>query len=353
MSTEPAYDQQLVSVIVPVCDRFDDLDRLLAGYLRALDASSITFEMIVVLDGSQAAQLDEVRSVAARDPRISVVALARRFGEAVATTVAYQNANGARILTLPAYHQVDDAAPALLLAALDHYDLAVARREPRAGGRLEALRRSVFHRALGALTKSNFRDLGCGARAMRRSVLDEIHLSGEQQRFLPVLADSRGFRVAEIAVGQSPLDRFKGVYTPHDYGRAGLDLLTMLFLVRFARKPLRLFGLIGTVTAAVGVFVLAWMTVERFLFKVAMADRPLLLLATLLVVLGVHLLALGLLGELIIYTNARQTRDYRVDRVVELRGRSPAAQNPEGQYSADQNSASEQPVRRTAAAPEA
>ena len=187
---------------------------------------------------------------------------------------------------------------------------------------------------------------------MRRSVLDEIHLYGEQQRFLPVLADSRGFRVAEIAVGQSPLDRFKGVYTPHDYGRAGLDLLTMLFLVRFARKPLRLFGLIGTVTAAVGVFVLAWMTVERFLFKVAMADRPLLLLATLLVVLGVHLLALGLLGELIIYTNARQTRDYRVDRVVELRGRSPAAQNPEG-HSADQDSASEQPVRRTAAAPEA
>ena len=113
------------------------------------------------------------------------------------------------------------------------------------GGPFERLRRGVFHGLLATVTGLQFSDLGCGARAFDRRVLEEIQLYGDQHRFLPVLADRQGFRVSEIDVRQSPKDRFEGFYEPRVYARGFLDIFTVFFLVRFTKKPLRFFGMIG------------------------------------------------------------------------------------------------------------
>ena len=177
------------------------------------------------------------------------------------------------------------------------------------------LRRDVFHKLI-ATGGQHFNDLGCGARAMKRRVLEEISLYGDQHRFLPVLASRQGFRTVEIDVAQSPLDRYDRRYPMRDYFHRVLDIFTVFFLVRFTKKPLRFFGMVGASTFVIGALLVAWLAIDRLVFLHPLADRPALLLSSLLVVLGMQLFALGLLGELIIFTHARDIKDYQIDEVI-------------------------------------
>ena len=120
----------------------------------------------------------------------------------------------------------------------------------------------------------------------------------------------------EVEVRQSPKDRFTGRYRSREYAHRALDIFTVFFLVRFTKKPLRFFGMIGASTFGVGALVLLVLVVQR-LGGVGLSDRPALLLSSLLVVMGLQLFALGLLGELIIFTHARGLKDYQVDEIIE------------------------------------
>jgi glycosyltransferase involved in cell wall biosynthesis len=305
-----------LSVIIPVGARHADPGELLAAYRGGLDALGRSYELIFVLDGLREAYASRLREIAANCSRVTIIRLTRSFGEATALMAGFEHAAGQVILTLPAYHQIESADLHKLVSALETHDLAVARRWPRAGGAFERLRRSAFHGLLAWVTGLRFSDLGCGARACHRRVLEEIQLYGDQHRFLPVLADRKGFRVSEIDVRQSPQDRFKGIYEPRVYARGFLDIFTVFFLVRFTKKPLRFFGMIGVSLFAVGALLVTWIVAERLFFGQELTQRPALLLSTLLVVLGLQLFALGLLGELIIFTHARQIRDYQIDSVL-------------------------------------
>ena len=130
--------------------------------------------------------------------------------------------------------------------------MVVAHRWPRAGGSFEKVRRSVFHGMLRLVTGQSFRDLGCGVRLFDRAVLEEISIYGDQHRFLPLLAQRNGFRVLEHDMRQSARDQFRGRYGVREYVRRALDILTVFFLIRFTKKPLRFFGMIGTVVFGVG-----------------------------------------------------------------------------------------------------
>src|SRR5690606_23608397 len=169
---------------------------------------------------------------------------------------------------------------------------------------------------VGAVTRENFTDLGCGARAFKRSVADEIPIYGDQHRFIPLLALRRGFRVAEVQVRQSERDRYDKGYGPRTYLRRLLDIFTVVFLVRFTKKPLRFFGMIGSVMFLLGAVFLTYVVLERAFLGVSLADRPALLLSSLLVVLGLQIFALGLLGELIIFTHARDLKEYTIEKIV-------------------------------------
>jgi glycosyltransferase involved in cell wall biosynthesis len=307
-----------ISVIVPVGSRSSNAIRLYAEYKSGLDALDQSYEMIFVLDGPRENFAAGLRSLLDASRRFTVLSLSRQFGEATALMAGFEHAAGRVIITLPAYHQIASADIIKLVDALASSDVAIGRRWPRAGGPLERFRRSLFHGLLAWVTRLRFHDLGCGARAFDRRVLEEIQLYGDQHRFLAVLAERQGFRVQEVDVRQSPKDRFEGVYRPREYARGLLDIFTVFFLVRFTKKPLRFFGMIGVTIFAVGALLVTWLVVERVFFGQALADRPALLLSSLLLVLGLQLFALGLLGELIIFTHARNLKDYQVQSVIEF-----------------------------------
>ena len=309
-------EQAEITVIVPVGERQAPAPEIHAEYVRSLDALGRRYEMIYVLDGMHEKFATDLNQLRLGGASFTVISLTRPFGEATALMAGFAHARGQIVLTLPAYHQIQADQVATLLAGLDSADLVIGRRWPRAGGPLESLRRRAFHGLLASVTGLRFNDLGCGARALRRQILEEIRIYGDQHRFLALLADRQGFRVREVDVRQSPQDRFTGVYQPREYARGLLDIFSVFFLVRFTKKPLRFFGMAGVTTFAIGALWTAVLVVQRLAFDQALADRPALLVASLLVVLGMQLFALGLLGELIIFTHARDLKDYQIARVI-------------------------------------
>jgi glycosyltransferase involved in cell wall biosynthesis len=304
-----------LSVVVPVGARHANMARIYADYKAALERLPHPHEIIFVLDGRHPQVTADLEELQRRGEDFLVVSLTRAFGESTALMAGFERAHGTIVITLPSYYQIEPAEISKLIDALSSADVAIGRRWPRSGGRLESLRRGLFHGALRWLTGLRFNDLGCGARAMWRRVIEEVFLYGDQHRFLAVLAHRQGFRVVEVTVRQSPSDRFEGRYRLREYAHRVLDILTVLFLVRFTKKPLRFFGMIGLLTAGAGVAVLLYLLIARLGFAQPLADRPALLLASLLVVLGLQLFAIGLLGELIIFTHARDIKDYQVERV--------------------------------------
>jgi glycosyltransferase involved in cell wall biosynthesis len=310
--------QPAISVIIPVCERYANAGELWAEYTRSLDTVGKDYELIFVLDGPHEAFARELESLPTGGRRVTEVSLTRSFGEATALMAGFEHAAGEIVMTLPAYHQVDGSDIVKLLDALQDCDFATARRWPRSGGPFERFRRWVFHGLLARVTGLRFSDLGCGARAFDRKVLEEVQLYGEQHRLFAVLADRQGFRVREVDLRQSPLDRFDGFYRPRAYARGFLDIFTVFFLVRFTKKPLRFFGMLGVSMFVLGAVLLAWLIFERLVFGEGLTERPALLLSSLILVVGLQLFALGLLGELIIYTHARSIKDYQVERVFQF-----------------------------------
>ena len=305
-----------LSVIMPVGRRHAaDIAALYADYKAGLDVLGTPYEFIVVLDGPQPDIAPTLQRLLARGEKLIVISLTRRFGETTALMAGFQRACGRVIVTVPAYYQVQGSEIGKLVRALAASDLAIGRRWPRVGSRFEIMRRNLFHRLI-ATGGQRFHDLGCGARAMKRRVLEEIALYGDQHRFLPVLAGRQGFRIVEVDVMQSPLDRYDRGYPPREYAHRVLDIFTVFFLVRFTQKPLRFFGMVGASTFVIGALLVAYLAIDRLVFQHPLADRPALLLSSLLVVLGMQLFALGLLGELIIFTHARDIKDYQVEEVI-------------------------------------
>jgi glycosyltransferase involved in cell wall biosynthesis len=326
---EQRVEQVTVSAIIPVGARYGDITVLYPQYRAGLEALGVPYEVIFVLDGPRREFAEALARLEAGGESFSVLRLAKPFGEATALTAGFERARGEIIVTLPAYEQIDPSEIVKLVQSLSAADVAVGRRWPRAGGRLESWRRSAFHGAVSWLTGMRFRDIGCSARAMQRRVLEEISLYGDQHRFLALLADRQGFKVVEVDVHQSTQDRFRGRYRMREYAHRALDLITVLFLVRFTKKPLRFFGMLGVITAGLGALLLLYLTVERLFLAEPLADRPALLLSSLLAVVGLQLFAIGLLGELIIFTHARDIKDYKIDEVIRFsRDAQPQEESP-------------------------
>lgn len=306
-----------VSAIVPVSERCDISGQLARDYLDALHATGRDFELVFVLDGKRTKLTEKLVEIASTDTRLRIIQLARTFGESTALSAGIENTTGDVVLTLPAYYQVEAGDIGKLIIELDHCDLAIAARWPRAAAsKFEVMRRNAFHRLVSSVSGMSFSDLGCGARAFKRVVADEVPIYGDQHRFIPLLAIRRGFRVSEVQLRQSEKDRYDKSYGPKVYLQRFLDIFTIVFLVRFTKKPLRFFGMIGSITFLFGVVFLAVIVFQRLFFEMQLADRPALLLSSLLVVLGLQIFALGLLGELIIFTHARELKEYTIEKTV-------------------------------------
>lgn len=323
-----------VSVVIPVVERYGDLRQLYNEFATELERLGRSAEFIFVVDDSQRGAVPVLRELQAEPGgEILIVTLGGAFGESAALTLGMEKARGERILTLASYFQVDPGGLGDAFAALERLDggvdLVVGRRHPRIDSKFNRLQSRLFHSVVGRLTGTRFHDISCGFKLMKRRVSRELNLYGGLHRFIPLLALSRGFTVKEIPLRQRDEDRGTRYHGTGAYLGRLLDILTVFFLTKFTRTPLRFFGLLGTALFFLGFVIDLIAVVQRAVGGQSLADRPVLLLGVLLMVLGVQTLSLGLIGEIIIFTHARNVREYQVAEVIRSAGPREVPQ-PEG-----------------------
>jgi glycosyltransferase involved in cell wall biosynthesis len=314
LNTNTATEKSL-SVIIPITERFDPISELFHEYKRGVEATGKEYEFVYVIDGDQPATLKELTKLKETE-KLKIITLAKRFGESTALSAAFSETTGDIILTLPAYQQIEADEIPRLVDSLENCDMVLARRWPRRDSFMNRLQNRLFNSLLRLSTDLKIHDAGCSARAFKRNVVEEIQLYGDLHRFFPVMAHRQGFRVIELNVTQSHKDVHRRLYAPGLYVRRLLDLLTIFFLIKFTKKPLRFFGLVGTTLFALGIISSLYLIGERLLFDVSLADRPALFLSSLLIVLGVQVIAIGLIGEIIIFTHAKDLKEYKIDRII-------------------------------------
>jgi glycosyltransferase involved in cell wall biosynthesis len=269
-----------------------------------------------VVDGEYPEVMNVLEQLIAGGEKIKVIKFARWFGESTALTIGIQHSSGNIILTLPAYQQVEAYEIPRLVECLRDCDMVIARRWPRKDSLFNRIQSGVFHVLLNPVSEFKFHDIGCGVRVFKRLLAKEVCIYGDQHRFLPILAHKYGFRVLEVDAAQSKMDTPRRIYSPGIYLRRILDIFSIFFLVKFTKKPLRFFGILGSSVFAAGFLILLYMLYTKVFQGVALADRPILLLGTLLIVLGVQVFAIGLLGEIIIFTHAKDIKEYTIDRII-------------------------------------
>jgi glycosyltransferase involved in cell wall biosynthesis len=307
----PPSDVELISVVVPVVERTDDLVSVYRAFARELDRRPEEYEFLFVFDG-RFTPPPELIALSRDTGRIKLLRFVREFGETAALRLGIARSRGDLIVTLPAYFQVQAEGLPLLIDAVEAgADMAVANRSPRLDSWLNRAQSRLFHSIVGGASDQRFHDMACGVRVMSRTVAETLPLYGDLHRFIPALALREGFQVQEVSVAQHPSDARTRVYRPGVYFRRLLDIAAFFFLAKFTEKPLRFFGLVGSVFLGAGAALSLVLLVQRVEGQ-GIANRPALLLAVLLVALGVQLIGLGLVGEIIVHIRAPHRRAYRV-----------------------------------------
>ena len=305
-----------ISIVIPVTERGDDLLPLLNGYHSSISETGIEVEYIIVLTPPFAFLADALKQKNSESLPIIIILLNRNYGEAGVLKIGVDHAAFAHILTLPPYEQVSPTELPGFIESLADNDAVVVNRSPRIDPLPNKLQALVFRSILRMLAYNTPKDAGCGIRLGSKEVFDEIKLYGDLHRFFLILADQAGFKTAEIDIPQSKPDAHRRIYSLRTYLSRTLDILTVGFLTRFYKKPLRFFGTAGAISAFVGLIGLSYIAIQRLFFDISAGDRPLLVLFALFFVLGVQLIAIGLVGETIIFTNSKDNKEYRIRKII-------------------------------------
>lgn len=314
-STSPSWRQTnpAFSVIVAV-DALPSLPRMLRMYRPAFDAQDGPYEVFCVVDGRGEALVADLRTLESEWPELMVLAQSPWLDEDAALQSTVKRARGAKILTLAGWAEVAPEDIGKLLDGLETTEMVVAART----GKDSSWRNKVLQRTLRALFGRSVDDLFCRTRAARAEVLDEVCAFGVRQHFLPTIAAELGYTVSEIEVAPAPKGpdgaaRF--VFKPLGHARAFFDALMLYVVLKFLRRPLRFFGAVGLPIFLLGACITAVYLVMRIFGVWSLADRPGLIFAVLMIVLGLQIIALGLVGEIIIFANSRRMKQYTVKSI--------------------------------------
>jgi glycosyltransferase involved in cell wall biosynthesis len=294
----------MVSVVVPVYNEQDNVEPLLESLDAALETLGRPYEVILVDDGSTDGTVSRLREAVARFPALRVVRLRSNFGQTAGLAAGFDLARGELIVTMDGDRQNDPAdIPRLIDKLKEGYDVVSGwRRDRQDHFWTRRLPSQLANGLISWITGVHLHDYGCALKVYRREILRDVALYGEMHRFLPALARWVGATVGELPVSHWP--RRSGV---SKYGlgrtiRVLLDLLTVKFLMSYWTRPIQIFGLLGLFTGGAGTLLAAVLSYQRIVQGVPLANRPILLLAILLVVVGFQFVSLGLLGEMLVRT---------------------------------------------------
>lgn len=310
-----------LSVVVPIYNEVESIRPLYERLVEVLGNGPTPYrsgyEIILVDDGSSDGSFEVCAKIQSRDPRVRVVQFRRNFGKTAALHAGFKLALGAQVVTIDADMQEDPKDMFRLLEPLNSgYDMVSAWRKQRNDPISKTLPSRVFNTVVSCITGIHLHDMNCGFKAYAREVITDLHLYGEHHRFIPLLAKQLGFRVKEVPVEHQQRRFGKSKFGARRLLNGYLDFIQVLFLTSYLRRPLRLFGMIGTLFIGVGILIclyLSWV----WLHGIPIGTRPLLALGVLLLITGLQFISTGLVGEMLRNASYRSGDEYVVHRILE------------------------------------
>jgi glycosyltransferase involved in cell wall biosynthesis len=303
-----AVPEVQVSVLIPVKDEEATLGTLV-GEIGAAFATlpETEYEVIFVDDGSTDSSWQVMQDLSASNPRVRAIKLRRNFGKAAALAAAVDEARGERVVTMDADLQDDPAEVPRLLAQLDDgADLVSGHKADRKDPLGKRIPSKFFNKMTGVITGLKLNDHNCGLKAATTEVYRRVPLYGELHRYIPALAHQSGYKVRELAVNHRAREHGESKYGIERYVRGAIDLLTVMTITKYGRRPAHLFGGLGLASGLLGFLLLAYLTIAKIFAGTAIGDRPLLLLGILLVILGVQMISIGLIAEIVLHRTANR-----------------------------------------------
>ena len=309
-----------ISVVVPLYNEEDNVQLLYEEIKGVLDTMAEQAEIVFVDDGSSDTTLAKLEAIQAGDDHVRVVSLRRNFGQTAAMTAGFDHARGGVIITMDGALQNDPHDIPQLVGKLNEgYDVVTGWRYDRQDPFLSRkLPSQLANRLISRVTGVGLHDYGCTLKAFRREVIDNINLYGEMHRFIPAIASGMGISFTEVKVNHRARRFGTSKYGISRTIRVVLDLITVKFMLSYATRPLHVFGTVGVVSSLLGVTIGLILTVQRQLFGIGLANRPLLLLAVLLIFMGIQFITIGLLAELVVrtYHESQKKPIYYVRKVL-------------------------------------
>jgi len=310
-----------LSLVIPVFNEQKNLDQLYNEITVSCKELNKSYQVVFVDDGSTDNSLDVLINLQKQDPRVRVIRLRKNFGQTAALSAGFDHSQGDIIITLDADLQNDPKDFRILIEKIEEgYDLVSGWRQKRKDNLLtRRIPSKIANRIISMITQVKLHDYGCTLKAFRREVIKNINLYGEMHRFIPAIASNIGVSIAEVKVHHRPRRYGKSKYSLMRFIKVVLDLLTVKFLLSYSTRPLQIFGIFGLISGMAGGIIGIILSYQRLILKQSIADRPLLLLAVLLMVIGFQFITLGLLAEILVraYHESIEKRIYYIREIYE------------------------------------
>jgi glycosyltransferase involved in cell wall biosynthesis len=313
------------SIVVPFHNEEENVTALYARLKQVMEQAGDSFELVFVDDGSSDRTYKLLEEIAAVDSRVLLIKLRRNFGQTSALSAGFDHATGEFVLAMDGDLQHDpNDIPAFLEKLHEGYDVVSGWRKTRIDNFiLRRIPSACANWIMARLSGVNIHDFGTTFKAYRREVIQNIPLYGEMHRFIPALASWYGATICEIPIRNVKRERGKSHYGLGRTFRVLFDLMTIRFLLRYMSRPLHFFGgfgILGMFTGSIMAAILLAMKLAHPEMSVMNHHGPMFVIASVLILAGVQLLALGLLGELQVrhYYSSQHPASYTVDRMVRL-----------------------------------
>jgi glycosyltransferase involved in cell wall biosynthesis len=307
-----------VSIIIPVLNEQENLVTLYAGLKEILEKNDILFEIIFIDDGSTDNSYHVLEELHKKDTRVKVIQFRKNFGKAAAISAGFEKAVGEVVFTMDADLQDNPKEiPNFLEKMQEGYDLVSGWKKKRYDPLAKRLTSRIFNKVVSILTHQKLHDINCGFKAYRKEVIKALNLYGELHRFIPIMVGWEGYRIGEIEVEHSPRRFGKSKYGAARLTKGFFDLITILLLTKYSKRPLHFFGTAGLIFSGVGFLMLAYLVILWFLGLGPIGTRPLLVFGVLLVIFGIQVTTTGLIGEIITRASHKRGSEYSIKKLLE------------------------------------
>jgi glycosyltransferase involved in cell wall biosynthesis len=308
-----------VSIVVPLFNEEESLPELCRWIERVSIGNSLSYEIILVDDGSTDESWNTVEAISAGNPNVKGIRFQRNYGKSAALNEGFKVAKGEVVITMDADMQDSpDEIPALRKMITESgYDLVSGWKQRRHDPLSKTIPSKFFNGVTARVSKIKLHDFNCGLKAYKLKVVKTIEVYGEMHRYIPLIAKWAGYtKIGEKVVEHRARKYGKSKFGLERFVNGFLDLASIMFVGKFGKRPMHFFGTWGTISFLFGFLVFTYLSISKFFFdQTGMTQRPLFFFAILAMIIGTQLFVTGFLAELIA-RNAPGRNFYLIEKKI-------------------------------------